>query len=91
MIANAPEVIVEMGGTNDSTLINEDPDVMRDVVTAWLGDVVSALPDVLVFMTGPMTGRVAGAATIAVRDGKKAAAARFPRNVVFIDNIEEGW
>lgn len=87
----APDFIIEMGGINDETAAAGDAAVIEAAVRSWLATIVSALPDVLIFMTGPMSNGTPPGNRLAVRDGKKSAAALFPRNVVFIDNIAEEW
>jgi hypothetical protein len=91
VIARAPDFIVEMGGLNDESLIGGSAATMQAAVSAWLDAVIGALPNVLIFMTGPMTPGTPSANRLAVRDGKKAAAALYPGNVVFIDNLAESW
>jgi lysophospholipase L1-like esterase len=52
------------------------------------------LPDAVIFMFAPLVSRGGyntHASFTAVRDAKQAAAARYPRNVVFIDNMAEEW
>jgi lysophospholipase L1-like esterase len=89
----APEVVVEVGGINDDGLVGATPAPVQAAVTAWLAALTAALPDVLVVMTGPMSPGSAGNAGSngLVRDAKKAAAAAFPNNVLFLDNLAEGW
>ncbi|MBB4153889.1 lysophospholipase L1-like esterase [Sphingomonas jinjuensis] len=91
VIARAPDVIVEMGGINDENLIGGSAATMQAAVSAWLDAVIGSLPNVLIFMTGPMTPGTPNANRLAARDGKKAAAALYPNNVVFIDNLAEAW
>lgn len=91
VIAYRPDVIVETGGLNDSQASRST--IQREV-ESWLARTVAALPDVAIFMTGPLVSLGAYntfAPFVAVRDAKRAAAARFPRNVAFIDNMAEEW
>jgi len=55
--------------------------------------VIAAKPETVIFMTGPMLSRgdEAAAGFIEVRNAKMAAAAMFPKNVAFIDNVAAGW
>jgi lysophospholipase L1-like esterase len=91
VIARAPDFIVEMGGINDEGLNGGSAATIQAAVSAWLDAVIGALPNVMIFMTGPMTPGTPSPARLAVRDGKKAAAALYPNNVVFIDNLAENW
>lgn len=90
VIAAAPDVVWELGGLNDGSLIGGATQ-LQPHVEAWLSRVVAALPNVLVLMTGPICPANPNAATGWVRDAKAAAAAKFPRNVRFIDNLAAGW
>lgn len=89
----APDVVIETGGINDDGLVGASAATVQAAVTAWLAALVAALPDVRVFMTGPMSQGSAGngGPNALVRDGKRAAAALFPDHVRFIDNLAEAW
>jgi lysophospholipase L1-like esterase len=93
VIPFAPDLVVEVGGINDDGLVGATPAPVQAAVTAWLAALTAALPNVLVVMTGPMSPGSAGNAgsNALVRDGKKAAAALFPNNVLFLDNLAEAW
>jgi lysophospholipase L1-like esterase len=93
VIAPAPQVVIEMGGCNDRDLVQTNATAMQAVVTTWLDRVQAALPDTLIFVTGPMSpnGNLNSESyNVAVRDGKKAACLG-RRNVVFIDNLAQAW
>ena len=93
-MGRAPDVVIDLGGLNDNGQIGGSAATMQAAVQTWLQTLIAALPNVLVFMTGQMapgTAADTGTNYVAVRDGKKAAAAAFPNNVVFIDNIAELW
>lgn len=92
VVAPAPDVIIELGGRNDQGLVSQP--VMEAAVTEWLRQVLTAKPETLVFMTGPIVSHTSDnslAGFLMVRDAKKAVAARYPSNVVFIDNLAGGW
>ncbi|MFM5924096.1 MAG: SGNH/GDSL hydrolase family protein [Novosphingobium sp.] len=90
VIAPAPDVIVEMGGGNDAAL-NPTQAAHQALVETWLGKVLAAKPDTVIFMTGPVIGSNSSAAHGAVNAAKQAAAAKFPRNVAFIDTLTDPW
>lgn len=91
IVSRAPDFVVELGGINDEGVFAGNVATMQAAVTAWLDAVVTGLPGVLIFMTGPMTPGTPNANRLALRDAKKAAAALYPNNVVFIDNYAENW
>lgn len=93
VIAPAPDVIWEMGGLNDGAYAGSVAQ-QQALVELWLAKVTAALPNVVVFMTGPMGsngGSNTNALNLVVRDAKRNAAAKFPRNVRFIDNLAAAW
>ena len=90
VIAPAPDVIWEMGGLNDASLIASAA-ALQPLVETWLGKVTAALPNVLILMTGPIVPKPGVTNTGLVRDAKLAAAAKYPRNVRFIDNVAAAW
>jgi len=90
IINPAPDVIIETGGWNDESLISGSAANMQAVVEPWLDAVQAALPDALIFMTGPMSPGTSGSNVQAVRDGKEAACAG-RSNVYFIDNLDPEW
>lgn len=90
VIANSPDVIIEMGGGNDAA-VNPSQSVIQSLIEAWLGRVIAARPDTVIFMTGPVIGSNAGAAHQTIHAAKQAAAARFPRNTVFIETLSDSW
>lgn len=90
VVANAPDVIIELGGGNDAgagiTQASE-----QAAVQAWLDTVLSAKPETIVFMTGPIVSGVPAAIHQTIMAAKAAAAASYPRNVAFIDNLTDPW
>lgn len=94
VIPFAPDFIVELGGLNDNQgMVNAGTGAayLQPFVEQWLAQVIGALPDVLIFMTGPMVPGTSTTGYGLLRDAKKAAAAKYPNNVVFIDNVAEEW
>ncbi|WP_114521339.1 SGNH/GDSL hydrolase family protein [Altererythrobacter sp. ZODW24] len=93
VIAPAPDVIIELGGRNDGGLISQIE--LEGLVRAWIANVLASRPDTIIFMSGPILSRGgaenSAASNIAVRDAKRNAAASFPRNVAFIDNLARKW
>ncbi len=90
VIANAPDVIIETGGGNDAS-VNPSQAAIQPLIETWLGKVLSAKPETMVFMTGTLIGSSAGAAHVTISAAKAAAAAKFPRNVAFIDTLTDPW
>lgn len=95
VVANAPDVIIELGGVNDEPVLTSGSITQaqhQSAVETWLSSVLAAKPETIVFMTGPMiAGAAPAAGHIKARDAKAAAAAKFPRNVAFIDNFADPW
>ena len=90
VIAPAPDVIVEMGGGNDAAL-SPAQGAIQPLIETWLTKVLAAKPETIVFMTGPVIGSNPGAAHLTIHAAKAAAAAKFPRNVAFIDTLSDPW
>lgn len=90
VVANAPDVIVETGGGNDAS-VNPSQATIQPLIETWLSKVLAAKPETIVFMTGTMIGSGAGASHITITAAKAAAAAKFPRNVAFIDTLTDPW
>lgn len=91
VIAPRPDVVFELGGLNDMALAEADPARFRAAVDQWLGMVTAALPDSLVVMTGPMSPNGDNdTGIVRVRDLKREVAGRYPRQVVFVDNLGDG-
>jgi len=86
----APDVIVELGGGNDAA-VNPVQAAHQALVEAWLATMIAAKPEVVIFMGGPLIGSNAGTAHLAVSASKQAAAAKYPRNVTFIDTLGDPW
>lgn len=89
VVAPTPDVVIEMGGGNDFALATQSQ--LQAAVESWLATVVGANPNIIIFMIGPVTCAAWSAANNWARDAKKAAAAKYPRNVAFIDSPVEGW
>lgn len=91
VVNQSPDIIIEMGGKNDQGTGVQA--TVQALVYSWLSTVIAAKPETVIFMTGPMLSRgvEAAAGFIEVRNAKMAAAAMFPKNVAFIDNVAAGW
>jgi lysophospholipase L1-like esterase len=90
VVAQAPDVIVETGGGNDAAL-SPAQGAIQPLIETWLGKVLAAKPETIVFMTGPVIGNSGAAAHLTIQAAKAAAAAKFPRNVAFIDTLTDPW
>lgn len=93
VVTPAPDVIFELGGKNDQTPFTTEA-AYQALVNIWLDTVLAAKPETIVFMTGPVSSLAAentNASQMAIRNAKAAAAARYPKNVAFIDNIAAVW
>lgn len=91
VIPASPDVIVEMGGLNDSSLANLYQAEVQAAVENWLDAVITARPDTIVFMTGPIAPSLPTAGDLKVGAAKAGAAAKYPRNVAYIDNLTDPW
>ena len=90
VIAPAPDVIVEMGGGNDASW-NPSQAAIQPMIETWLSTVLSARPETIIFMTGPVIAANGGTSHSAIHAAKQAAAAKFPRNVAFVDTLTDPW
>lgn len=90
VITPAPDVIVEAGGGNDAAL-NPSQGAIQPLIETWLAKVLAAKPETIVFMTGPLIASNAGPAHVTIHAAKTAAAAKYPRNVAFIDTLTDPW
>lgn len=90
VVARTPDVIVELGGGNDAVL-NPTQAAIQPLIETWLSKVLAAKPETIVFMTGPLIVSNASAAHLTIQAAKQAAAAKFPRNVAFIDTLTDPW
>ena len=90
VVAHAPDVIVELGGANDAG-VGIDAAAMQAAVEAWLAAVLAAKPETVVFMTGPLATGNPSESHRMIGAAKAAAAARYPRNVAYIDNLADPW
>ena len=90
VIANAPDVIIETGGGNDAA-VSPSQSTIQPLIETWLSKVLTAKPETIIFMTGPIVGGNASAAHLTISAAKQAAAAKFPRNAVFIDTLADPW
>lgn len=90
VVAQAPDVIVELGGVNDAGAM---PALATEqaAVQAWLDAVLTAKPETIVFMTGPIVGGSPAPIHSTIMAAKAAAASTYPRNVAFIDNLTDTW
>lgn len=78
------DFIVEIGGLNDAPGVEA-------AVTSWLTQVIAANPAVVIFMFAPMKLGDTDASVTGVAANKAAAAANFPHNVAFINQVSEGY
>lgn len=90
VVAHAPDVILELGGANDAA-VNPPLATQQAAVQSWLDAVVAAKPETIVFMTGPILTSNPGVAHNTILAAKAAAAASYPRNVGFIDNLTDPY
>ena len=88
VVARAPDVIIETGGGNDAS-VTPTQSAHQTLVEAWLSAVITANPNVIIFMTGPVIASAAGASHLTIQASKQAAAALYPRNVRFIDTLTD--
>lgn len=88
-----PDVVLECGGLNDAAILT-DRAAYQALVEDWIAAVLSANPAAIIVLTAPFCSlgtNNTSAIYMAIRDLKKAAAAKFPKSCVFIDNMAEGW
>lgn len=90
VVAHAPDVVIELGGANDAGVAPTFA-AEKAAVSAWLDSVISAKPETIVFMTGPIVGGPPAPIHTTIMAAKAAAAAAYPRNVAFIDNLSDSW
>ena len=90
VVANAPDVIIELGGTNDAA-VSPSEAIERAAVQAWLDTVIAAKPETIIFMSGPIASGQPAAIHTTIMNAKLAAAASYPRNIGFIDNLTDSW
>ena len=94
VVANAPDVIIEHGGGNDQAQLNAGTVTQAQqqaAVEAWLSAALTAKPETIIFMTGPLIASVPGLGHTRCMAAKQAAAAKWPKNVAFIDNLTDPW
>lgn len=91
VVPPAADVIVETGGLNDSSVASLTQAAAQAAVETWLDTVLSARPDTIVFMTGPLAPATATAGDLKIAAAKAAAAAKYPRNVAYVDNLTDPW
>lgn len=94
VIAFAPDFVIDLGGINDRDAAAGNPTGFVAAYRRLLAQVAGALPDTLVFASGPMAP--AGSfntesRTLFVRDAKRSAAALAPETVSVLDNLGEAW
>lgn len=90
VVAPAPDIIVELGGGNDAA-VNPSQATIQPYIETWLNTVLSAKPETIIFMTGPIIASNGSAAHTAIHAAKQAAAAKFPLNAAFIDTLTDPW
>lgn len=93
VVPAAADVIYELGGRNDWTLAPSQAELQARVET-WLATVLGAKPETIVFMSAPMIENGAQnteAGYLLIKNAKIAAAAKWPKNVAFIDNMARAW
>lgn len=95
VVTPAPDVIIETGGGNDESPLTAGTETVASYQArweSWLSVVLTAKPETIIFMTGPLIAS-AGAALGHTRckTAKAAAAAKWPKNVAFIDNLTDPW
>lgn len=85
VIARAPQVLVVAAGIND--LPRTDAEIQAEA-TALFDEIQSALPQTLVFVSGPMAtlNRVRGGVNAAIK-----AAVGTRTNFVWVPNVDEPW
>lgn len=91
VVPAAADVIVEMGGLNDSSIAGLDQATVQSAVETWLDAVISAKPETVIFMTGPIAPTIPTAGDLKIAAAKAAAAAKYPRNVAYVDNLTDPW
>ncbi|WP_374589475.1 SGNH/GDSL hydrolase family protein [Novosphingobium sp.] len=91
VVPAAADVIVETGGLNDSSLGTLTQAAAQAAVESWLDTVLAARPDTLIFMTGPIAPTIPTAGDLKIAAAKAAAAAKYPRNVAYVDNLTDPW
>lgn len=91
VVPAAADVIVEMGGLNDSSIAGLDQATVQSAVETWLDAVISAKPETVIFMTGPIAPTTPTAGDLKIAAAKAAAAAKYPRNVAYVDNLTDPW
>jgi lysophospholipase L1-like esterase len=79
-----------MGGGNDAA-VTPAQGTIQPLIETWLSTVLSAKPETLVFMTGPIIASNGSAAHTTIHAAKQAAAAKVPRNVAFIETLTDPW
>ena len=83
------DLVWEIGGRNDSGSQGSAA-AYQAVVEAWIDTLLADNPDMLIILTGPITvqnseGYQSSTSVADIQNGKKAAAASYPRNCAFIE------
>lgn len=94
VVTLAPDVIIETGGGNDESPLTVGTETVASYQArweSWLSAVLTAKPETIIFMTGPLIGGNAALGHTRCKTAKAAAAAKWPKNVVFIDNLTDPW
>lgn len=90
VVARAPDFIIEHGGGNDSSLSFTQAEYQA-LVETWLSAVLTAKPETIIFMAGPVIISEPGAQHLVIAAAKQAAAALYPKNVAYLDNFTDKW
>ena len=87
------DVVIEIGGRNDSAADLTGANAFQQAVEDWIDIVLASNPDTIICMVGPGSSSGTEAyntnynAMATKQDRKKAAAAKYPRNCLFIETI----
>lgn len=94
LIDPAPDVVIDHGGGNDESLLTAGTVTEAQYqarVEAWIAPHIAANPALLIFMSGPNIGGAPALGHTRCKNAKAAAAAIWPKNVGFIDNLTDSW
>lgn len=90
VVARAPDFIIDHGGGNDSSMSFTQAEYQA-LVETWLSAVLTAKPETIIFMAGPVIISEPGAQHLVIAAAKQAAAALYPKNVAYLDNFTDKW
>lgn len=95
IVAAAPDVIIDHGGGNDEPQLTAGTVTQaayQVLVETWLSAILTAKPETIIFMTGAINASsMAALGYTRIAAAKAAAAALWPKNVVFIDTAANPW